>query len=71
MDLGGMFTSLVEKLEGWVEALILLLPNFVIALLVALLGFAAGRVVRKVVGSVMGRLSRHAELHSEVVYGRK
>ncbi len=64
MDLGGMFTSLVEKLEGWVEALILLLPNFVIAILVALLGFAAARVVRKVVSSVMGRLSRHAQVNN-------
>lgn len=48
-----VFSELLEKLEGWVAALILLLPNFVAAVLVVIVAGLVARLVRRGVQGVL------------------
>ena len=62
MDIQATITDLWDKLEGWVAALILALPNFIVALLIvivaALLARTARRVIKSVVTQASGRMGR-------------
>lgn len=42
------FSSLTEKLAGWMEAIILQLPNLIIAILVAILAYYFTRYIKKI-----------------------
>lgn len=53
MNLSGVFNDLIDKLEGWLAALILLLPNFVAAVLVVIAAALLARVARRAVGGVL------------------
>ena len=60
-------TGLVGKIEGWVDALVLLLPNLVVAVLIVVAAAFAARLVRRVVTSVLHRVTEHAPQARNVV----
>ncbi len=59
--------GLLGKVTGWVDALVLLLPNLVVALLIVVATAFAARLVRSVVTSVMHRVTAHAPSAANVV----
>lgn len=63
MNLSAMFGSLVDKLEGWLEALILLLPNLVVAILIVVATVFVARLVRRGVKSVLNRTSSYEQVN--------
>ena len=63
--------TVFDKLTGWLEAGIALLPNFVVALLVVLLFTVAAKVLRRVLGRALHRTidnQQVARLLNSVVY---
>lgn len=72
MDLNASFSELVEKLSSWAEGLLLLLlPNFVIAVLIVLVAAAAARIARRGSIRLLGRVSDYTQvnkLFSTLIY---
>lgn len=64
MNLNDTFASLVEKLEGWIEALILLLPNFVVGVLVVLVTVAVARLAQRGARGVLHRASSYEQVNN-------
>ena len=60
------FESLIGKLGGWLDAAILALPNFVVALVIVVVAALVARLARRVVTSVVGRLGEHLEATKRV-----
>ena len=60
-------TGLVAKVEGWIDALVLLLPNLVVAVLIVVAAALLARLVRRVVTGVMHRVTAHAPQAKNVV----
>jgi len=63
MNLNAVFADLVTKLEGWLAALILMLPNFVAAAIVVLVAAVVARLVRRAVYGVLRRTSSYATVN--------
>lgn len=57
MNLDQTFQSLAAKLAGWLDGLILLLPNFVVAVLIVVVSALAARLARSGVRRLMHRVS--------------
>lgn len=64
MNLNDTFASLVEKLEGWLEALILLLPNLVVAALIVVVAAIVARLARRGVRGVLNRTSSYEQVNN-------
>jgi small conductance mechanosensitive channel len=63
MDVQETMNALVDKLVTWIQDFVLLLPNFVVAVLIVL-GFALlARIVRRIVTAGLGRLSSHQSIN--------
>ncbi|MEL6122409.1 MAG: mechanosensitive ion channel family protein, partial [Bacteroidota bacterium] len=58
------WTKLVEKLSGWVESMILGLPNFVIAVIVFLLAWWISRVVQTRTERVLSKFFRQVSVRA-------
>lgn len=58
-SLDDTLSNLVGKLEGWVEAIILKLPNLLAALLIVLAAILVARLVRRGVRKLMDRVSSY------------
>ncbi|MEL7162832.1 MAG: mechanosensitive ion channel [Bacteroidota bacterium] len=56
--------NLVDKLKGWLNDIIVLLPNLILAAIVMGIGLMLARVVRKWVGKTVRRFSRHEAVNS-------
>lgn len=56
LSLGEAFDQMIDKLRGWVEELVLRLPNLVVAVLFLLLFWLAARLVRRTVRHGLIRL---------------
>ncbi|SHL96683.1 mechanosensitive ion channel family protein [Hymenobacter psychrotolerans] len=65
-DINRAFTLLSGKLTRWLQQFILLLPNLLIALLILVVTFFAARLVRRLMGQVLPRVSTHATLNNLV-----
>ncbi|MBF9239438.1 mechanosensitive ion channel family protein [Hymenobacter sp. BT683] len=65
-DLNRAFNLLSDKLVRWMQQFILLLPNLLIALLILVVTFFAARLVRRLMGKVLPRVSTHATLNNLV-----
>ena len=63
MDLNNPFNQLVEKLSGWLEALVLLLPNLVAALVIVFVAALIAKLVRRLVQRGMDRVSSYRQLN--------
>lgn len=57
LDLAGSFEKLIAKLQEWLEALVVMLPNLLLAALVVTSGFFVSRWAQRVVEKVLGRLT--------------
>ncbi len=64
MNLNGIFDEVIGKLESWVEALILLLPNIVGAVVVVVVFALLARLVRRGVVRLMGRVSPYTQVNN-------
>ncbi len=63
MDIQEALTQLLEKLAGWIQAFIVMLPNLAVAVLVVIAFGIASRIVKRVVGAAMGHVSPHTSLN--------
>jgi small conductance mechanosensitive channel len=63
MDFNETLQSVVDKLEGWLEGLILMLPNLVAAVLVVLVFALLARLARRVLQRVMERFSPYTQVN--------
>lgn len=57
------FNKLIEKLEGWMEGLVLGLPNFILAILVMGFSVVFVRYLRKWLKKGMGKVSANASIN--------
>ncbi|MEP0549165.1 MAG: mechanosensitive ion channel family protein [Rhodothermales bacterium] len=64
MNLNETFDDLVGKLQGWIEALILLLPNFIAAVLIVVVTVFVARLVRRGVKGVLSRTSSYEQVNN-------
>ncbi len=64
MNLNETFANLVDKLHGWLEALILLFPNLVAAILIVVVTVFAARLVRRGVKGVLSRTSSYEQVNN-------
>ncbi|HIG75013.1 MAG TPA: mechanosensitive ion channel family protein [Bacteroidetes bacterium] len=60
LSVSDAFGSVVDKLAGWLDALILLLPNFVVAVLIVLVAAVIARFVRKGVRRLLEKATRQS-----------
>lgn len=60
-------TLITDKLETWLEQLITLLPNLVIALLVAILFVFAAKLIKNLAGKVLNRVSHNHGVNNLLV----
>ncbi len=60
-------SGLLGKVENWFDALVLLLPNLVVAVIIVVAAAFAARLVRSVVTSVLHRITAHAPSAANVV----
>ena len=71
MDINKISTLITEKLTDWVEALIKLLPNIVMAAIVMVIGFYIAKFVRKISRKLVSKISNNITLNnlfSSVIY---
>src|SRR5690606_16022922 len=61
LALGEAFEGLVDKLGSWLEAAILALPNFVVALVIVVVAALLARGARQFVGGVVHRVGERIE----------
>ena len=52
-EINNAFSLLTDKLEAWLKALVLMLPNLLIALLVLIVTFVMARLLRKAAEKVL------------------
>ncbi len=63
MNLTETFGDLADKMQGWLEQLILLLPNLVAAVLIVIVTVFVSRLVRRVVKGLLGRTSSYEQVN--------
>jgi type II secretory pathway component PulF len=61
-ELGDVFGDLTNKLSGWLESIILLLPNIVLALAVMGIGYVLTKYVRGWISRIVNRFPVIARL---------
>lgn len=59
MSIEEAYGQLVEKLQGWLETAINMLPNMVVAILVVILFYVIGRMLRRVVNRLLHRVTHN------------
>jgi len=62
MDIAAPLSLIAERLEGWIQGFIALLPNLAVALLLLVMGWIVARFVRRGVERTMTRRTGNAEL---------
>lgn len=66
MEIKKYYDIILEKLIGWTEALVKMLPNFVLAVLVLVAFVFAGRLIRNLVQKLLERTLNNSSLSSIV-----
>jgi small-conductance mechanosensitive channel len=56
------YNLVVNKLENWLETLIAMLPNLALAILILIISYFVGRIVKNAVGRMLGRISKNVSL---------
>jgi small-conductance mechanosensitive channel len=59
MNLPAAFDALIDKLNAWVQALIVSLPNILVAISVLVLSWFVGRLLRRGIERILGRVSHN------------
>ena len=71
MDIHKISDLLTGKLTSWIEALIKLLPNIVMAAIILVIGFYIAKFIRKIAIKLIGKVSKNLTLNnlfSSVIY---
>lgn len=66
MDFDATLRILGEKVSGWIESLIIMLPNFVAAVAIVLVAALIARWARRIVHNTLERLSSYSQVNSLV-----
>lgn len=69
VDLSNALQASWEKVQGWIEAIITHLPNFIAAVVVLVLFWVAARIARRAAGRLLDRVSTHGPVKSLVAKG--
>jgi small conductance mechanosensitive channel len=64
MDINASLNDLLDKIAGWIDGFVLLLPNLLVAVLVAIAFGLVARVVRGLVRRALGGVSAHTEVNN-------
>lgn len=64
MEIRNATDLILETIESWIRTMIIMLPNFVVAVLVVIIGIFVARLVRKLIGKTMSKMTRHKALLS-------
>ena len=64
MNINASLNDLLEKIAGWIDGFVLLLPNLLVAVLVAIAFGLVARVVRGLVRRALGGVSQHTEVNN-------
>lgn len=70
-DISNVSELITEKLSNWVEALIKILPNLVLAVIVVVIGFFIARWIRRLSLKFIGKVSHNVTLNnlfSSIIY---
>ena len=67
LSISDALNQVVEKLDGWLDAIIVNLPNFVVAVLIVILAAFVARMVRRGVHTLMERVTNRAPQAKNVV----
>lgn len=59
MDISKAYNLIVSKLESWLDAAIVMLPNLVVAVIIFIIFYVAGRIIRKIVSRLLGRVTKN------------
>ena len=71
MDIQKISDLLTEKLTDWIEAIIKLLPNIVLAAIVMVIGFYLAKFIRKIAAKLISKVSKNITLNnlfSSIIY---
>ncbi|HYF03268.1 MAG TPA: mechanosensitive ion channel family protein [Patescibacteria group bacterium] len=63
MDFNIAIERLLNKVQGWLNGIIVMLPNFVVALIVFVLFFAAAHLIRKASFKLLQRFTHHPQVN--------
>lgn len=66
MDFDETIQDLGDKLEGWVESLIIMLPNFVAAVAIVIVTAVVARIIRRLARGTLSRISTYEQANSLV-----
>lgn len=64
MNVNDAYNKLINKLDGWLDALILMLPNILLAVIVVILFYFAARVISAAASKILRRISHHEAVNS-------
>jgi small conductance mechanosensitive channel len=67
LSVGDALNSVVDKLEGWIDGAVLLLPNFVVAILIVVVAAFVARLVRTGVRKLLEHATRQSPAARNVV----
>lgn len=59
-----LISSLIEKLYGWMEKVVLLLPNLVVAVVVVVIFLLFSRLVEKITSRILARVSSNQQINN-------
>jgi len=62
-DIGDAYNLLIDKLEGWIDVGVSMLPNFVVAVLVLVLFVFIGNLIRKLFRKTIGQFSHNISVN--------
>lgn len=57
MDISNAYNLIMAKLEAWLDAAIVMLPNFVVAIIIFIIFYVAGKLVRSIVSRLLKRVT--------------
>lgn len=63
MDLNKAYNLVVGKLNEWLDALIKMLPNFVVAILVVIVFYFIARIIKNAVHKLLNKVSSHHSIN--------
>ena len=67
MDIKDSLGLVTNKIEEWVRTVVEMLPNFVVAILVLVLFYAAAKILRRLAGKILDRLSSSAAVNNLIL----
>lgn len=57
MDINGAYNLVADKLENWIDTLIQMLPNLALALVILIVFYVIGKLIRNAIGKLLGKVT--------------